>query len=553
MQQIIQQITQQLIDRLPDNKQYYRLDELQSWGIHSFVVRRIKIELERNLAESMIIPKTDWANTESDAVQEAWQQFVNAIRAEARLPASYAKAVIETAVADVLEMLVQPRKNIPQVIFGVDDQLSYEKVCQRMPVVVVYQHFARLIPRYMQKKQLKKLSQERCEKIVRNADAKLTEQYSPLNWAQMLEPLFKLVGGEIDTNLLRLFFEDKKMARVARKFDLMNDAVTRAELIEVLSSPELLNLEGYEEEQSTLFKNQPADEIESESAEKSDRLDGGADEGREPSENEAAAALDVQDTSIEEGSAEEQEREKSQSPDEATLNSGFADEEEKVEDVSRADENDDADTLNAIFDTPDEAENENQDTDTELTETAEDSEEINTQPPQSKEGPAPHEDKLSGSDSQLDAEEPVTDKQPENGQEKSAEEEATPIWMRFMSDEEIEEYEKQLEQENQHEIEEGFIDDPIIDLTKEDDADDQVDELYKYLKSDRALFVENIFGGSDRAYEEALDTIAGYGSWREVSEYIEKEIFKRNLVDVYSEAAVEFTDRLQTYFLEKQD
>ncbi|MDZ7681944.1 MAG: hypothetical protein U5J63_09615 [Fodinibius sp.] len=259
MQRTIQQITQQLIDRLPDNDQYYRLDELRSWGFPGFMIERIKVELERNLAESMIIPKTDWANTQSEPVQQAWQQFVDAIRAEARLPASYAQTVLETAVADVVEMLVQPRKNIPSVVFGTSEYLDAEEVRRRMSVVVVYRHFAQLIPRYMQKKELKKLSLERCQKVVSRADSKMTERYSPLNWAQLLEPLFKLVGGELDTNLLRLFFEDKNMPRIARKFDLMNDALTRAEFIEVLSSPELLDFEGYEDEQSQLFEDQPAE------------------------------------------------------------------------------------------------------------------------------------------------------------------------------------------------------------------------------------------------------------------------------------------------------
>ncbi|HLR25763.1 MAG TPA: hypothetical protein VK112_07825, partial [Fodinibius sp.] len=81
MSQIVQQATQKIIDRLPDNEQYYRLDELRSWGIPAFMVQRIRVELERNMAESMMLPQTDWANIKSEAVQQAWQQFVQAIRA----------------------------------------------------------------------------------------------------------------------------------------------------------------------------------------------------------------------------------------------------------------------------------------------------------------------------------------------------------------------------------------------------------------------------------------------------------------------------------------
>lgn len=123
--------------------------------------------------------------------------------------------------------------------------------------------------------------------------------------------------------------------------------------------------------------------------------------------------------------------------------------------------------------------------------------------------------------------------------------------MRYMSDEEIEEYEKEQQQEDGEE--DDFIEEPIIDLTKEDASEAEIEELSKLLETDREVFVDEIFRGSERAFDEAIEDIAAYDSWRGVSEYIEKNVFKRNLVDMYSEAAVDFTDRLQTYFLKKQN
>jgi hypothetical protein len=90
-------------------------------------------------------------------------------------------------------------------------------------------------------------------------------------------------------------------------------------------------------------------------------------------------------------------------------------------------------------------------------------------------------------------------------------------------------------------------------LTNENATDEEINELKEQLSGDRELFVEEIFRGSDRAFDEAVENIATYDSWRDASKYIEKDIFKRNLVDMYSEPAVDFTDRLQSYFLEKQN
>jgi hypothetical protein len=550
MTRFIQQITQQLLDRLPDNDQYYRLDEMRSWGFPSYIVMRIKIELERNLAESMIPPKTDWANTKSDTVQFAWQKFVDAIRAEARLPASYAKTVIETAVADVMEMLIQPRKNIPAVIFGTDKKLSYDEIEDRTKAVVVYRHFATLVPRFMQKKDLKKLSKKRCTELIAETDEKITDQYSPLNWAQMLEPLFSLLDDEIDTDLLRLFFEDKEMPRVARKFDLLDDTVTRAEFIEILSSPDLIDFEG--DDQSTLFDDQqesvPAEE---EKSEKEELKENSGDKATEPpTESEMAPSVEetpvVDQSSYDDLFPDKEEISSLLFPDEKSEGTSKQSklEKEKNEgtpgdkDLNNQPENAGGNSLNAIF-------------------VEKGQEKQKDEPPKITTGDKKDRERdFEEDNAETDANESIEEGERSKKLSSFSDEKETPMWMRFMSEEEIEEYKKQelegSEVEESEAEEDEFIDDPIIDLTNEEASDEEIQDLFDLLSDDRELFVDEIFRGSDRAFDEAIEDIATYENWRNASKYIQKDIFKRNLVDMYSEEAVDFTDRLQTYFLEKQ-
>jgi len=558
MQRFIQKITQQLIDRLPDNDQYYRLYELRSWEFPSFIIRRIKIELERNLAESMIIPKTDWANTRSDAVLDAWQQFVDAIRAEARLPASYAQTVIETAVADVVEMLVQPRKNIPEVIFGNEDELDAEAIRDRVQAVVVYPQFAKLIPRYMEKKELDVLTKQRCKTIVKSADDKLTKKYSPLNWAQMMEPLFRLSDAGIDTNLLRLFFEDRNMPRVARQFDLMEKNLTRAALIEVLSSPDLLSVDD-DDEQSNLFGDQPSSVANSDIVE-AEQSESKQNKEQDISDEVSGAPFDLEDTELarEDASVDQKESSSVEEDSADSLNTGFVeeadDDEAPEEENQRGAKVEDDDSLNALFSESEE--------DTDEVKKPVDNDKQNGQNDESEENPRPDEEIVQDNIEEPDAKDPINEKQDtgdevnnqvsDNKQGESQEnDEETPMWMRYMSDEEIEEYKKK--QEEGEDDDDGFIEEPIIDLTNEDASDKEIDKLRSELSDDRDRFVEEIFGGSDRAYDEAVEDIAVYDSWRDVSKYIEKDVFKRNMVDMYSEPAVDFTDRLQSYFLKKEN
>lgn len=524
MNQTIQQTTQKLINLLPENEEYYRLDELRSWGFPPFIVQRIQVELERNLAESMIPPKTDWANTQSDAVLEAWQQFVQAIRAEARLPASYAQAVIETAVADTLDMLIEPRKNIADVIFGSDDELDYDQLCDRIKAVVVYPHFAALVPRYMQKKELDTLSRDRCDQLIGRADERLTANYSPLNWAQTLDPLFNLLDEDIDPSILRLFFEDKEREQLAEVFDQKDEALSRAEFIEVLSDPDLIETKeiAVEEESETNADKEEKEPVVQETDETT-----GPEDQQKVDERDEEEPDDVE--SIEESGEEYSEEEEDE--EELTLNTGYAD-----FTTSEPSNNGDDSSLNTAFGRDeqrplvdfDDTENEQE----EVTEEAEEQEVVEP----SSEWDEP-------------------------------EEEDNPIWMNFMSEEDKKEAlapdaddEAEdsstvgFEQWSSEEDDDGFIDEPIIDLTDEgDNTEEEVKKLEEQLAGARSRFVKDIFGGSERAYEGAIEEIATLSNWRGASRYIQKEVFQRNMVDMYSESAIDFTDRLQSYFSAKEN
>lgn len=598
MNRTIQLVTEKLTGLLPDSQQYYKPEDLRSWGFPNFIVKRIQVELERNLAESMRLPETDWANMQSSEVQEVWEQFIRAIRNEAWLPASYARTVIETAVADVLEMLVEPRKNIPQAIYGAEEELSQSQLEDRLKNLVVYRHFARLLPRYMQKKQLETLSRERCAEIIKKADEKVTSRYTPLNWAQMLEPLFKLLNEQIDSSLLRLFFEDKKMPRIARKFDFMEKPVSRAVLIETLSSPESLNMEGYEEDQSDLFGSSDSESTKNGSSELKEKDDkaseeeekreqAGAEYGERGNEEafeesdfqneyprdkpisgedmntetgtdsvlETETALESEEVTEVENSAEEIAQEEEDQPTPLTNKSRESNVEIEHEE----------DSLNTIF--AGESEGEALDYDDEYDEEEEEySEELNDEfeDEQDKEEEVSEweepleleleEEDLDEKPETSEQEGPDTDEEKQDIEIKVGEKQETPMWQRFMSTEELDELAEQEEESGYNEEFEEYEEEPIFDLTMEKQpTEEEIAQLRTTLKDKQGYFVENIFGGSERAYDEAMEKIASKKSWRDASRFIEKEVFKRNMIDMYSEEAVDFTDRLHNYFMENTE
>jgi hypothetical protein len=72
--------------------------------------------------------------------------------------------------------------------------------------------------------------------------------------------------------------------------------------------------------------------------------------------------------------------------------------------------------------------------------------------------------------------------------------------------------------------------------------------LTGYLFDEKDKWVDQIFLGAEYAYDEALEDLSSLKKWDDATNYIKKSIFDRNDIDITSEIAIEFTDKLQSYF-----
>ena len=181
--------------------------------------------------------------------------------------------------------------------------------------------------------------------------------------------------------------------------------------------------------------------------------------------------------------------------------------------------------------------------------------------------------------SELEPEEPETIRkfsdlvEPDSGDD--SDESEVPMWRSFLERDEddvksafqfddksvddqygsiVEDSEEELDEVSEEELDEdGFIEEPIYDFTqKEPDLDEKIGDLSNWMKDVREKFIEDLFGDSEDAYEQALADIMEFDDWKSASKYIEKEVFTRNRIDVYDELAVDFTDRLHSYFLDNK-
>ncbi|NBC27264.1 MAG: hypothetical protein GVY08_10410 [Bacteroidetes bacterium] len=610
MEQLVRDLTKKYTDLLPSDLPFYTPEDLRDLEIPEFVIRRIEVEMYRNLNESIVPPHSEWADMMAAEVREAWEQFIEAIVEKVRMPASYAAPMFETAVADIVELLLRPRFAVPAHLFDSEEERSLDEIQKGRDRIVVNGHLADAVIKYMKRKEREAIRVSECRTIVQKVDERLTQRYNSLDWAQFLQPLFVMAGPEVDSEYLRIFFEDRKMNRVSRQFDLLSDTVDKARLIEVLSSPQLLDNQG-EEGQSTLFDRNIVTSASAESTKSKDDTSHPAGDSTDDQRPKKDDDTD-REQAVHPANAMDH-RESNNMPDDAEpamdedpghVESGDPhgwDQEDAVNDPDQ--EENEHHTFADHFRYDDEAphtaeydESGGDEDDTLLYNqfTAPENDAAESNQSMNAAGEATTDDETALSEkftfeeensTRKNSSETVTDNSPENdtrtvteeieenrpeeeedvidaaflfGEKESDEDEISklafdrPIWEAFLQDddaigkEDIDEldYSPFADLDEQEQETEGRM---SPDEAEPDDRD-ETGTLSEWLRNDEERFKDVIFSGSVAAYQKALTHLENFDNWRQASTYIEEEIFAQNHVDMYSEPAVEFTDRLQAYF-----
>lgn len=636
MEQIAEQITQELLQELPEQAQFFTPDELLSNGIPHIVVETLRENIVSAIDSELSMPETQWVQPDGESVQQAWQNFVETSRKNLRIPAPKLSYMMAEAIEQCLELALKPRESVPEMIFRTRDTIDFETAKKRVGSLQVNKQLGLALLRYMEKKQKDEISIDQARELIAKVDQRLVENYHPLNWAQVLKPVFDLAGPSVNTELFRMFFDDKRKPTYARKFNQLEKELNETEFIEVLSSADVLDLDQEEDDQPQLFvpveeESNPEKEVEVEqTADEEKVVTAEEDENEEESEPEeqqisSETPEDLEDPEEEavepvqpekkrefgdeELTGEEDEEQRAETTDEedsreenivdlfSQIREDDLFEEEQDEQVislsEEADEDKDEDgniTLLSKF-TFDES---SEDSETNIQNTPETPEPSNQKEPSSiydemnlvkddltdvqktrKSVEEPDEERNDNEEElsfKIENQEEIETEQEESveadltGQDSDVDGEDQPMWRSFLERGDLEtdsgyEYDEEPEDEPANEFEdeedEGFIEEPIYDLTtEEEDPDEKIEKISGWLDDEKDRFVDEIFRGSELAYEQALLEIMDYEDWKSASMYLEREVFSRNKIDVYDEAAVDFTDRLHSFFLQdnsKQD
>lgn len=557
MDQLVQQITARLYRRLNEEQPYFTPADLTEAGLPDFLVARIRLELERNLRDSIVPPESDWAGMSAPDVQQAWGLFLDAINGQVRLPGAFARGVVESAVADLVDLLSEPRKHLPGYLFGTDETLNEEQLSGRMRLMVVYPHLGLFAPRYLKKRGLSQLSRGQYSRLLTQLDERVCKGYSPLNWVQLLDPLFVLCGGEVEAELLARFFREKGLTVQAERLRKLPDPVDPQQLVELLSKPVFLAEPA--EQADPAVVGIPASKPKAEKPQEAEETQ--PSHARVVPGSIAAAAYkklreqDSQKAETAPQAAQHPEPEPEQAPVSTTAQEAI-----KPEPGTEPDTPDDAARWGSAGEEVAPAELHQKENNfpedsapgEEHTEAAdEDPAEVPLyqrfaqDDDEEEEDIADHTEAEEHEDEDAEAHElprlgtygaqDDDEAEEESDDEEDEDPDFIPLWQRLRIDSDT-----PSEGDVENESENGALQ-PAPD-------NERFEALYAFLEEDEPRFLRDIFESDRRAYIGALERISGFDNWREAGKYLTNDIFRRYNVDMYKDVSIDFTDQLHRFF-----
>jgi hypothetical protein len=528
MQHVIKNTITQLFASLPKEHVYYSPSDFINAGFPDYLIQRIFLEVDRNLADSISLPATDWVDMRADTVEDAWDRFLSAIQAESRVPASYALSVIENAIQDMVDQFTQPRGYLLDTMIG-ESGATLDQLQSRKRWIVAYPILADALIRYLQRKEMEYITRDKALQVISHVDEKLAENYTPLKWAQHLDPIFVLLNHEVPSALFVRFFKDRGMTAFAKWIDQGPEFLSRTAFIERISTVGTLPYLETEDDESIAESAHKSETVTSSFSDPFRIIDAVKEEDTVSSLNEPSAdkgpdpdetpPFKVDDT--DEAPVDESDTGQDHVAEVVTLDDVLAEEGNAVQ------------PLFARFQSLDE-------------------EELVVEAAESKTSPIAN----------FDAEPALSVAEPT---ESPADGDSPGVWTiaevfrvdanePALGDQLSEETEvvQPLAQMEDEEMDEPEETPPIIDASSDDEhiiyLTDRAKRLLDLLEPQFESYVVDIFLNDELDFYKHLENIVAYDQWRSAGRYITRDIFDRNRIDLYSETAVMFTDAVQEFF-----
>jgi hypothetical protein len=237
MASVLQTVIDRLAASVQANEPWYTPGDLLEAGYPSYLVARMRAEMDRKLIETVRLPESKWADASSASVKNAWDTFMEAMCAERRVPAMFLRAVLKTGLEDSIEQIVNPRTAVAETLFGTSTELDAQTLTERAGQLILNAPLAQALVRHMDRRKILVMGKAEAIRLITSVDEILTRSFTADNWTLALSPLFELAPGGADPAWIAAFFRNRGMASEAEAFDEVTTVVSAADVSAILSRP----------------------------------------------------------------------------------------------------------------------------------------------------------------------------------------------------------------------------------------------------------------------------------------------------------------------------
>lgn len=436
--------------------------------------------------------RSDWVDYDHPDMETAVRTFFDAMKACTRVPADEWKDALRQATHHSTAHLVRPVHVLTDFVYAErQKQLPLSKILWHMQFFGPYAYLREAIQAFSEKHELDALGPDRFERFLHRIDERITDGYGADRWLRLLDPLFavarRATGREqVPTGLLRAFFAEKGRKGLERQLEAYGEKEDAA------VTPRALHRLIQEEEGSASPR---ASDTTAETTESSAARDRTSPERERPE-------MPLDQTEQPDQAVPLWKRFQQGDTGAAPDPSGNGGPSEPPQEGSDTQEDGSAqEPLWARF---------RQERDERLSDAVDDAMSGRSDPP--------------GRDDPADG----TEASPPNAS---------------------------LHEATQNTSRSSSSDGTAGSAPSPSGEDRDLDALEQkalgvHNPPHRAVYIRQLFGGNQAAYRQVLQRLAGADSWGEASQIIAGEIFREHKVNIYSDAAVHFTNAVEDRFRE---
>lgn len=220
LREVSESLFEYLNEAFPTNKSYTRNDieqdpmpPLLAHFLGQTLQHRLDVEVEH-----LRTVRSSWFDYEHPDVQHAYKAFVAALAQYSHIPSEEWRSTLKRATKLVIAHLILPTHTLVEFVFREEDgPLPAPVIYREISYFAAYPYLREAVETFLKKRQLKEIDRTRFSSLLTQVDRHMTANYTVDQWMRMLRPLFDLMrrvpqtrNQGVPIDMLAMFFGDKE-------------------------------------------------------------------------------------------------------------------------------------------------------------------------------------------------------------------------------------------------------------------------------------------------------------------------------------------------------